>query len=331
MVELAALTQYGLPLLFLYILAQQAGLPLPAFPILIAAGGMGSGIGFPIEVTLIAALAALIADATWYWVGTVVGRRVLRTLCRISMSPDSCVRRTESTFTRWGARSLLIARFVPAYSYVAPPLAGIARTPVAEFLLWDGMGALLWAGSAVFLGWVFRDAVGGILAALAGFGRWGAVLVVGALLAYIGYRWWRRIRFMRQLRMERLSVAQLKELIDSGEAPVILDVRSQAARNSGVIPGAIGAYGSELDQVIPILLERSGEVVVYCSCPNEASAAVVARDLMRRGMKRVRPLHGGIDEWQLAGFPVATPVVTVPSAARSAAASVSGQARTAAR
>jgi membrane protein DedA with SNARE-associated domain/rhodanese-related sulfurtransferase len=331
MMALAALTQYGLPLLFLYVLAQQAGLPLPAMPVLIAAGGMGSSIGFPIEVTLTAALAAVIADSVWYWIGTVVGRRVLRTLCRISMSPDSCVRRTESTFTRWGARSLLIARFVPAYSYVAPPLAGIARTPVAEFLFWDGMGALLWAGSAVFIGWVFRDAVGGILATLASLGHWGVLLLVAALLAYIGYRWWRRIRFMRQLRMERLSVAQLKELIDSGVAPVILDVRSQAARNSGVIPGAIGAYGSELDQVIPILLERSGEVVVYCSCPNEASAAVVARDLMRRGMKRVRPLHGGIDEWQLAGFPVATPALTVPAAARPGAATTSGPARTAAR
>jgi len=307
MIELAALTQYGLPLLFLYILAQQAGMPVPAIPVLIAAGAVGGSIAFPIEVTLIAALAALLADAGWFWIGTVVGRRVLKTLCRISISPDSCVRRTESTFTKWGPRSLLIARFVPAYSIMAPPLAGIAHTPVAVFLLWDGLGALLWAGSAVFLGWLFRDAVGGILKVLASLGRWGIVLLLAALAAYVGYRWWRRVRFMRQLRMERLSVAQLKELIDSGAAPVILDVRNQTQRNEGVIPGAIGAFGSELDHVIPILLERSGEVVVYCSCPNEASAAVVARDLMRRGMKRVRPLHGGIDEWQLAGFPVDTP------------------------
>jgi membrane protein DedA with SNARE-associated domain/rhodanese-related sulfurtransferase len=330
MIDLTALTQYGLPLLFLYILGQQAGLPLPAIPVLIAAGGMGSSVGFPIEVTLTAALAAMIADAGWYWIGTVAGRRVLRTLCRISISPDSCVRRTESTFTRWGAPSLLIARFVPAYSYVAPPLAGIAHTPVATFLMWDGLGALLWAGSAVFVGWLFRDAVGGILSTLAGLGRWGVLLLLAALVAYIAYRWWRRIRFMRQLRMERLSVAQLKKLIDDGDAPVILDVRSQAQRNSGVIPGAVGAYGSELDQVIPILLERSGEVVVYCSCPNEASAAVVARDLMRRGMKRVRPLHGGIDEWQLAGFPVATPTPTVATPARPDGAAASGHAHTAA-
>jgi membrane protein DedA with SNARE-associated domain len=192
MIDLTALTQYGLPLLFLYILGQQAGLPLPAIPVLIAAGGMGSSVGFPIEVTLTAALAAMIADAGWYWIGTVAGRRVLRTLCRISISPDSCVRRTESTFTRWGAPSLLIARFVPAYSYVAPPLAGIAHTPVATFLMWDGLGALLWAGSAVFVGWLFRDAVGGILSTLAGLGRWGVLLLLAALLAYIGYRWWRR-------------------------------------------------------------------------------------------------------------------------------------------
>jgi membrane protein DedA with SNARE-associated domain/rhodanese-related sulfurtransferase len=287
------------------VLAEQAGVPVPAYPTLIIAGAYLTGGDYAVvSLVLVGALAAVIADTFWYLAGRRFGTRVLRTLCRISLSPDSCVRQTESIFERFGPASMVFAKFVPGFASVATALAGALGLHYWKFVLFDLVGSVLWVGVAVAIGYLFRDAIGDALETLQSLGKWGLVLVAAAFAAWIATKWWRRILFIRQLRMDRVTVDELKTLLDANEVGVILDVRSalsQAA--SGRIPGArrvdIKKIAEGLDGV-----PTDGEVIVYCACPNEASAVKVAEKLRAAGFKRVRPLHGGIDAWIEAGLDV---------------------------
>src|SRR5258708_40058079 len=152
---------YGIPLVFLNVLLEQFGLPLPAIPTLIVAGALArNGRMSTTHVMLVAVAGSLNADWIWFALGGRYGYRILRTLCRIYLSPDSCVRDTESTFERWGMRSLLFAKFVPGFATVAPPLAGATRASVWSFLAYDGIGAVLWSAVAVRVGRAFHNALG---------------------------------------------------------------------------------------------------------------------------------------------------------------------------
>jgi membrane protein DedA with SNARE-associated domain/rhodanese-related sulfurtransferase len=297
--------EFGLALVFLNVLVEQAGLPLPAFPTLIVAGGYLAG-----DTTAVLSLlgtgvaAAVIADSAWYVAGHRFGTRVLRMLCKVSLSPDSCVTQTESIFMRFGPASMLFAKFVPGFASVATAMAGAVGLRYPRFLLFDGLGALLWVGSAVALGALFRDAIAEILERLQSLGVYGLALVLVALAAYVASKWWRRRQFVQQLRMDRVSVDELRRMMDDEKVRVVLDVRSpivQAA--SGRIPGARAV---DVDRIHEGLdgIARDDEVIVYCACPNEASAVKVAQALKRVGFKRVRPLHGGIDAWIAAGHEV---------------------------
>lgn len=302
---LSLLEQYGLAFVFFHVLAEQAGLPLPAYPTLIVASALASKADYTVpQLVAAAVVAAVIADSAWYIAGSRLGRSVLRTLCRISLSPDSCVRQTESIYSRFGAPSLLFAKFVPGFAAVATALAGSVRTSAGLFLLFDALGALLWAGVAVVLGVVFQDAVGDVLEVLEQLGKWGLIVIAAAFALFIFTKWWQRKRFYHSLRMSRVTVEELRSLLDKGLAPVILDVRAPMSQiQDGRIPGAIAVDQGNLDSP---LAERSasGEVIVYCACPNEASAAVVAKQIIRRGYSRVRPLEGGFDAWVAAGYAV---------------------------
>ena len=299
------LEQYGLSFVFLHVLAEQAGVPLPAYPTLIVAGALAAHAHYDIsQLLFVAVAAALIADFAWYLAGARLGRPVLRTLCRISLSPDSCVRQTESIYLRWGAPSLLVAKFIPGFAAVATALAGSIGTPLWVFLLFDGIGALLWAGLAVGLGVAFQNAVNDVIEVLEQFGKWGLLAIIASFALFVALKWWQRQRFYRQLRMARISVEELRDLLDRGELPVILDVRSPLAQGmNGRIPGAIPVDANSLDDK-PAELSAAGEVIVYCACPNEASAALVAKRLIQQGYSRVRPLHGGIDAWIAAGYAI---------------------------
>ncbi len=299
------IVEFGLALVFLNVLLGQAGLPLPAFPTLIVAGGYLAWDAKALLALLATAVAAaVISDTSWYFAGRRFGMRVLRTLCRVSLSPDSCVAQTESIFTRFGAVSMLFAKFVPGFASVATAMAGAVRLRYWKFLLFDALGALLWVGVAVALGMLFRDAIGQILATLDELGVYGLALVALALAAYVASKWWRQRQFTLQLRMDRVTVDELRAMMDGEKTRVVLDVRSpivQAA--SGRIPGARAV---DIDRIADGLdgVAREDEVIVYCACPNEASAVKVARALRRAGFKRVRPLHGGIDAWIAAGHAV---------------------------
>jgi membrane protein DedA with SNARE-associated domain/rhodanese-related sulfurtransferase len=297
--------QYGLSFVFLNVLIAQTGLPVPAVPTLIVAGALLAHANYSLVQVLAAAVtASLLADLAWFFAGARFGRPVLRTLCRISLSADSCVRQTESIYTRWGPASLLVAKFIPGFSAVATAMAGLIGTRWRVFTLFDSLGALLWAGVAVALGAIFSDAVRDILDVLETLGKAGLLVVAGGFATAVLLKLRQRRRFYRQLRMDRITVDELRTMLDEGRAPSVLDVRSASSQQrDGRIPGATAVDSRNLHQAI-LAMEPAGEVVVYCACPNEASAALIAKQLIQLGFSRVRPLQGGIDAWIAAGYVV---------------------------
>lgn len=296
--------QYGIAVVFVNVLVEQLGTPLPAYPTLLITGAMlDRGEYSALQLLATAVIAALIADYVWYQAGRRYGRKVMTALCRISLSPDSCVRQTESIFTRWGASSLLVAKFIPGFASIASALAGTTNTRPAAFIVFDSIGAALWAGSAIFLGSLFSTTIEDLLSTLTQLGKWGTLLIALALAAFVANKWWQRQRFLHSLRMARISVDELHQLRQQGIAPVIIDVRAADVQRTGRIPGAVAIPGDGIDAFVRDM-SPDQEVILYCACPNEASAAVVAKQLMQKGYKRVRPLMGGIDAWIAAGHVV---------------------------
>ena len=227
--------------------------------------------------------------------------RILGTLCKVSLSPDSCVSQTESIFQRFGATSMLFAKFVPGFASVATAMAGAMRLRYVVFVLFDTVGAGLWVGVGVSLGFIFRDAIGDVMATLSALGQYGLMLVIAGFVVWIAVKWWRRRMFVKQLRMDRVSVDELRALIDESKVNAIVDVRSPLMQEStGRIPGARTIDMQKIAESfkgVPV----DGEVIVYCACPNEATAVKVAQMLRKVGYKRIRPLYGGIDAWIEAG------------------------------
>ena len=261
------LTQHGLTLVFANVLVAQLGLPIPALPMLVVAGALVSEGSVNIAaLALVVMIASLLGDTPWYFAGRRYGYRVLRTLCRISIEPDSCVKQTENIFTRWGPPSLIVAKYIPGFSTVAPPLAGTMGLALPRFLIYSAAAALVWAAVPVAGGYFFSTEVEWLLAFLSDMGA-GAVAVLAAfVLGYAAVKALERYLLIRFLRMVRISAAELRGLIDGGRTPIIFDARSALAREAEprVIPGAIVV---ELDG-IERMLERiapDSEVVVYCS------------------------------------------------------------------
>ena len=296
---------YGLAFVFINVLAVQAGVPFPAYPTLIVTGALAAmGHHHVAALAATAVAASLIADSGWYVAGRRFGGRVLRMLCRVSLSPDTCVRQTEGIFERYGAPSLAVAKFVPGFASVATVMAGAVRIPAWRFVLFDAIGAALWSGVPIALGYVFSAAINDVIAVFDRMGHWGLWVLAAGFVLYIVYRWVQRQRFLRQLRMDRVTVAELHELMSAGRLGTVVDVRSPFAQAlTGRIPGAITVDVNDVRSSLKAIAAR-GEVVVYCACPNEASAAKVAKVLVQNGFKRVRPLAGGIDAWIESGFEV---------------------------
>jgi rhodanese-related sulfurtransferase len=228
---------------------------------------------------------------------------VLRVMCRISLSPDSCVRRTESIYEKWGAPSLMVAKFVPGFAAVATSMAGVVRTRVGAFVFFDAIGAALWVAVGVLIGWQLRHAINDVLDVLDQAGRVGLAVIGLAFALFVVVKAWRRYAFHRQLRMARVTVEELKRLLAHETPPLVVDVRTAASRDDGAIPGSMWVDMSAVDEGLA-RLPTADEVIVYCACPNEASAAQVAKRLLQKGFKRVRPLAGGIDAWVAAGYQV---------------------------
>jgi membrane protein DedA with SNARE-associated domain len=263
----ATILRYGLPLVFANVLLEQIGLPIPAFPTLIVAGALSVERDLSaMRVLGIALVACLIADSFWYMLGHRHGLKILKTLCRVSLSPDSCVRQTATAFERWGMPSLLVAKFIPGFSTVAPPLAGaIARRPGA-FLFFDAGGSLLWAGAALVVGRIFHTAIDHALEFLTGIGTGALVLLIASLALFVALKWWQRQRFYRMLRMARITADDLQRLREAGRAPIVLDVRTSAARAADPrrIPGARMFEFSEIESKAGEL-PADREIILYCT------------------------------------------------------------------
>lgn len=284
------------------VLLEQLGVPLPCYPLLLLAGALAAqGDASTGGLLLTAVVGAVVADTAWYVAGARLGDRALRVLCKVSISPDTCVRQTESIFARVGLRSLLVAKFVPGLGAVATALAGVQRASLPSFFVYDSGGAALWAGVPLVLGVVFHNAITDVAATLGDLGRKGAELVLAALAVFIAIKIMRRWLLLRELRMARVSVHELHAMMARGEPLAIIDARLPGAQlRGGRIPGARTAD----EHLETLRVQPALEVVVYCACPNEVSAARVALRLRKAGFTRVRPLLGGIEAWRDAGFSI---------------------------
>jgi membrane protein DedA with SNARE-associated domain len=261
------LAHYGLVLVFVNVFLVQAGVPVPAVPTLMVAGALSAGSGPALPAILgVAVVGSLLGDAIWYAAGRMYGMRVLQLLCRISISPDSCVRETETRFVRWGPVSLLVAKFVPGFATVAPPLAGALRITCARFLAYSAIGAALWAGVAAGAGRVFYRQIDWILAKLTEMGVYAVILLAVALMLFVAYKWYERRRFFKVLRMARISVDDLYRLMQDGVQPVVLDVRSASAREIDPrrLPGSIALDMHNLDAEIA-RVPPDREIILYCT------------------------------------------------------------------
>ncbi len=307
------LVRHGVPLIFFVVLVEQLGLPIPALPLLMAGGALAAAGKFSLWLALAAVLAGcLIPDLLWFYLGRYRGNQVLGFLCRISLEPDSCVRRTQNVFARYGLRGLVVSKFVPGMSTVAPPLAGMAGVHAGRFVLVDSLGALLYGGSLLGVGFLFSNQIQHIGEILAQVGSSALGLLIGLGALYVGYKYWQRRSLLRELRTAQITVDELRRKVEAGEKPVILDVRSrlELERDPSIIEGAVHLALEEIEK-LRNQFPHDRDIVVYCSCPNEASAAKVALLLQRHGFTRVRPLRGGIDAWREASHPMGVWTQTV--------------------
>lgn len=292
---LSLLAQYGGWLVFFNVLTEQAGLPVPAYPLLVAAGAMSAGPGDWLLAWLLAALACALADTAWYLAGRRYGGRLLGLVCKLSLSRDSCIRQTQGLYLRVGPRSLLVSKFLPGAGALATIMAGLTGTPFRRFLGYQLAGSLLWAGSGLLLGALFRGIVTDVLDALDRYGVMGLGLLAGLLALYLAVKALRRMILVRSLRVvPRLSLEEMLRWQADGHPMVMIDVRPEGQRHAQRIPGAIA-----LDVRAPLETLRLPEarIVVYCACPNEISAARLAARLRAAGFADTWALSGGYEAW----------------------------------
>jgi len=261
------LIRHGYSVLFFWVLAEQLGLPLPSTPVLLAAGALaGQGqMNLALAIAL-AVLASLLGDVSWYQFGRVRGGKVLNLLCRISLEPDSCVRKTEGAFVKHGARSLLIAKFVPGLNTMAPPLAGIIGMRLGRFFIFDALGALFYFGTFVAVGYVFSSQLEQAAARISSLGFYLLVICAAGLGAYIGWKYVQRRRFIRSLRIARITPDELNRKIAAGEEVVVVDLRHSLDFDAAprTIPGAIRMAPEKVEEG-HTQIPRDREIVLFCT------------------------------------------------------------------
>ena len=301
------IAQYGPALVFLNVLAASLGLPVPAMPALVLFGAMAAmhpgSIGQQVVPVLgLSVFAMLIGDSVWFLAGRLYGGNTLKTLCKLSLSRDTCVKKTERFFGRWGVRVLAVAKFVPGLSLVSVPLAGAMGVPYRQFVGFDGIGAALWSGAGLLIGVMFAPQIDMMLAGASRLGRMAAVVVLLLLLLYAAYRWQRRRQLIKKLANARITVDDLYRAMGCTPPPVVFDIRSEEKRKLDpyIIPGALFADERKLDDILS-KYPRDQKLVIYCSCPNEISAAWMAKKLVEAGFVDVVPLLGGLDAWRDSG------------------------------
>jgi membrane protein DedA with SNARE-associated domain/rhodanese-related sulfurtransferase len=315
--------RHAYSVMFAWVLVEQAGVPIPSVPLMLAAGTMSSAHKVHVALLIpLILLACLIADSIWWWLGRRFGSRVLDLLCRMSLDASTCVNRAQGSIARRGGVTLLFAKFVPGVSTIAAPIAGQSGMTYLDFAVYDTVGTLLWCIAWLFAGRFFGDLARRSSHFFATLTHFAVALVVLMIVGIIVYRYVQRRRFMAELRGLRLEPEQLLAMIDEAQregqpTPFIIDLRHplDVLTDPEVVPGALRIGPDELKlhrEEIP--LDR--EIVLYCTCPSEETSAKVAMELRRLGVNRVRPLRGGLQGWKDAGYPLEAVLVNpAPTAA----------------
>ena len=259
------LVHHGYAMIFVWLLLEQGALPLPSIPLLLACGALArTGQLDPMLVVASSLAACLIADNIWFQLGRKKGGKVLHFLCRIALEPDSCVRRTENAFLRYGVNALLVSKFVPGLNAVAAPLAGSSGASRARFLIFDTTGALLWVVTYAGLGYVFSGQIETIGAYAIRTGS-GLVLVLLAVTAgWIAWKYLQRRLFLRKIAVARITPQELQSKLDAGEDILVVDLRSRREFDEDSIPGAMRMPTEELatrHRDIP----RDRDIILFCS------------------------------------------------------------------
>lgn len=305
------LETHALLILFAWVFIEQAGVPVPSVPLMLAAGTMSAAHRLHIAYALpVIMVASVIADSGWYFLGRNYGSRVINVLCKFSLEAATCVEKTQGTVGRRGPFTLLFAKFVPGLSTMAPPIAGQARMPYLTFLVYDGVGTIIWAGAWLFAGRFFGDIAKRSNEFFSILGHFAFLLVVLMVIAVIIFRIVKKRMFVTELRGLRLEPGQLMAMIEDAKResmplPFIVDLRHplDILPDPRALPGAVHIGPQELKErnsVIP----RDRDIVLYCTCPSEETSAKIALELRKMGIQRVRPLRGGLQGWKDAGYPL---------------------------
>lgn len=314
--------RHAYAVMFGWVLVEQAGVPIPSVPLMLAAGTMSAAHKLHVALMIpLVLLACLIADSAWWWLGRRYGSRVLDLLCRMSLDASTCVNRAQGSIARRGGLTLLFAKFVPGVSTIAAPIAGQAGMTYLDFAVYDIVGTLAWSMTWLLAGRFFGDVASRSHQFFEALTRSAVAVVVLMIVGIIVYRYVQRRRFMAELRGLRLEPEQLLAMMDAARAdgaepPFIIDLRHplDVLTAPEVLPGALRIGPEELKlhrEEIP--LDR--EIVLYCTCPSEETSAKVAMELRRLGVSRVRPLRGGLQGWKDAGYPLEAVLVNPAPAA----------------
>ena len=302
---------YAYPILFLWVLVEQLGMPIPSIPLLLTAGTLAATQKLNLTLVLFPVLiACVIADSIWYALGRRYGHAVLKLLCRFSFESDTCVKSTEGYFQRRGPVTLLFAKFVPGLGTVAAPIAGQTGMPYPRFLLWDFAGSVIWSLAYILAGFFFGDLVKRSQRVFGILGHFAVAIFVLMVLGFMLQKVWKQRKFLAGVRASRLEPKELLNMITMAEEqgnipPYIVDLRHPLdyLPDPRVLPGAVRVSPTELTahkNEIP----RDRDVILYCTCPSEETSAKVALQLQKLGITRVRPLRGGFEGWRDLGFPL---------------------------
>jgi membrane protein DedA with SNARE-associated domain len=261
------LLHHGYALLFVYVSVVSLGVPIPVDPVFLLMGAQAGDHHDSFFLSLLVALTpAVLGDIIWYQVGKYKGRSVLSLLCKLSLEPDTCVRKTETSFAARGSNALLFSKFIPGMSLVSVTLAGISGMPFGRFVLSNAVGCALWVSAYLGAGWLFHKQVDTIINALGLYGRRAGVVILTLLAIYLAYKYFQRWRFIRKLRVNRVTPEQVKELIATGCALTIVDLRhpSEVERVGIKIPNAVVLRPEDLrSRSHEIPLENA--IILYCT------------------------------------------------------------------
>lgn len=319
-IALVFFVHYAYLIIFLWVLVEQVGVPIPSIPVLLAAGTLTATHRLSHSIVLLTVLAAcMLSDSLWFFLGRRYGNSVLKLLCRLSLEASTCVSKTEGYFSRRGTATLLFSKFVPGLSTVAPPIAGQIGVSYSRFFLWDLAGSIIWAEAFILAGRFFGDLAKKSAPFFSWLGHFAFFIFIIMVLGFLAQRIWKQRKFLREVREMRLEPSELKSMLDeaaeSGNTPpFIVDLRHPLdyLPDPRVLPGALRIGPNELKQHSEII-PRDRDVVLYCTCPSEETSAKVAMQLHKLGVYRVRPLRGGFDGWKQAGYPLVDYVTDVPT------------------